>query len=82
MYLKDSDGSKSLTATCAIIAFVVVLIKFLFSGAEISLSGFSYSFGFIGSDEIAALLGTTLGTYSIRRYTDRKFPSRRDTVEP
>lgn len=82
MYLKDSNGEKSLTATFAIITFFVVLLKFLFSGAEISLIGFSYSFGSVSSDEIAAMLGTTLGTYSIRRYTDRKFSTRRDTIEP
>ncbi len=76
MYLKDSNGKKSLTATLSIVAFVVVMLKVLFSGAAISLMGFDYTFGSIGSDEILAMLSPILGTYAFRRYTSARFPER------
>lgn len=84
MYLKDSNGEKSLSATVAMITFAVVLLKVLMNNSMIQLADFSYSFGTISSDEIAALLGTTLGTYAIRRHTDRKFTARggSGSVEP
>jgi len=79
MMFKDSTGRKSLTVTLSIISFAVVMLKTLFSGASISIEGlFSYSFGTIGADEIAALLTPVLGTYAFRRYTDRKFDTQVD----
>jgi hypothetical protein len=31
------------------------------------------AFGNIGADEIIALMGPTLGAYSFRRYTDKRY---------
>ena len=73
MYLADSNGKKSLTATLSIVAFVVVMLKLLLSGAGIQIGGFTYSFGEIDAMEIAAVLGPILGTYAARRYTDKKY---------
>lgn len=75
MFMKDSDGKKSFTVTMSIVSFVVVMIKVLLGGNAFSIGGVSMSFGNIGSDEILALLGPTLGAYSFRRYTDRRFDS-------
>lgn len=69
MFLKDSSGKPSMTATMSIVAFVVVMIKVLFSGAAIAIGSFSYDFGTIDSLVIAALLGPTLGAYTWRRHT-------------
>lgn len=73
MYLADSNGKKSLTATLSIIAFAIVMLKLLLNGAAVQVSGFAYSFGVIDSMEVAAVLGPILGTYAFRRYTDSRF---------
>lgn len=73
MYLADSNGKKSLTATLSIIAFVIVMIKLLVNNSAIQVGTFAYSFGAIDATEIAAVLGPILGTYAFRRYTDSRF---------
>lgn len=70
MMLKDSKGNKSLTATLSIVGFIIVMLKFLLSGAQIDVAGFSYSFGTIDSLSIAAILTPILGTYAYRRHTE------------
>lgn len=69
MFLRDSRGNKSMTATMSIVAFAIVMVKVLFSGAAIVIGGFSYDFGEIDSLAITALLGPTLGAYAWRRHT-------------
>ncbi len=64
MFIKDSSGNRSLTATLAIIGFSVVMLKVLLSGASIG----AVSFGTIDSLSIAAILGPVLGTYTARRW--------------
>jgi hypothetical protein len=66
--LTDTDGNKSLTHTFAIIAFAVVVLKFLASGVSISIASHSFSFGTIDALSIAALLTPTFGAYVARRY--------------
>jgi len=73
MYMKDSDGKKSFTVTMSIITFAVVMLKVLVGGTSFTIGGVSMAFGNIGSDEVMALLGPTLGAYSFRRYTDRRY---------
>lgn len=75
MYMKDSDGKRSFTVTMSVITFTVVMAKVLVGGSSFSIGGLSMSFGSIGSDEILALLGPILGTYSFRKYTDRRYDS-------
>lgn len=84
MYMKDSDGKKSFTVTMSIITFAVVMLKVLVGGTSFTIGGVSMAFGNIGSDEIMALLGPTLGAYSFRRYTDRRYgidPSEEEASE-
>lgn len=64
MFIKDTSGNKSLTATIAIIGFSVVMVKVLLSGGSVG----SVSFGTIDSLSIAAILGPILGTYTARRW--------------
>ena len=73
LMMKDSDGEKSLTATLAMVSFIIVMIKVLFGGSTVSFSSFSFTFGAIDSFSIAAILGPTLGTYAARRHTDAKY---------
>jgi hypothetical protein len=73
MFMKDSDGKRSFTVTISVITFAVVMIKVLIGGSAFSFGAISMSFGPIGSDEIAVLLTPVLGTYSFRKYTDRKY---------
>lgn len=69
MYLKDSNGNKSLTTTISVVAFVVVMLKVLFGGGSITVGSFAYSFGDIDAAMIAAIFGPTLGAYVFRRHT-------------
>jgi hypothetical protein len=64
MFIKDSSGNRSLTATLAVIGFGVVMFKVLLSGGSIG----TVSFGSIDSLSIAAILGPVLGTYTARRW--------------
>jgi len=64
MFIRDSSGNRSLTATITVIGFAVVMLKVLISGASIG----SVSFGTIDSLSIAAILGPILGTYTARRW--------------
>jgi hypothetical protein len=64
MFIRDSSGRKSLTATMAVVGFAVVMVKVLLSGGSIG----SLSFGTIDSLAIAAILGPVLGTYTARRW--------------
>jgi hypothetical protein len=82
MYMKDSDGKKSFTVTMSIITFAVVMLKVLVGGTSFTIGGVSMAFGNIGSDEIMALLGPTLGAYSFRRYTDRRYGQEDYTADP
>lgn len=68
MFIKDSTGNKSLTATLALVGFIVVMIKLLFSGASVSVGSFSYEFGAIDAAMIAAVLTPVLGSYTARRW--------------
>ena len=64
MFITDTNGNKSLTATMAVVGFFVVMVKVLLSGGAIG----SFSFGTIDSLSIAAILGPVLGTYTARRW--------------
>lgn len=68
MFLKDSYGNRSLTATMAIVAFVIVMLKVLLSGASFNFGGLSYSFGTIDSLTVGAILAPVLGSYTVRRW--------------
>ena len=68
MFIKDSSGRPSLTATMAIVSFSVVMLKVLLSGASLSLGGSSYSFGTIDGMTIGAIFTPILGSYTVRRW--------------
>jgi len=64
MFIRDTSGNKSLTATLAVIGFAVVMVKVLLNGGSVG----ELSFGTIDSLSIAAILGPILGTYTARRW--------------
>lgn len=68
MFIKDSSGNKSLTATLALAGFIVVMVKLLLSGASVTMGSASYEFGTIDAAMIAAVLTPVLGTYTARRW--------------
>lgn len=82
LFMKDSNGKKSFTVTVSVITFAVVMLKVLVGGTSFNIGDVSVAFGNIGSDEIIALLGPTLGAYSFRRYTDSRYPTNPDEAEP
>lgn len=68
MFITDTAGNKSLTATFAVIGFIVVMLKVLTSGGSIEVGSFSYSFGSIDAAMVAAILTPILGSYTARRW--------------
>lgn len=68
MFIKDSSGNKSLTATIVVISFLVVMVKVLLSGASVSIGNSSYSFGTIDGFTVGAILTPILGSYTARRW--------------
>lgn len=82
MFMKDSDGKKSFTVTISVITFAVVMLKVLVGGTSFSIGGVNVAFGNIGSDEIVALLGPTLGAYSFRKYTATRYGEGVDPEAP
>lgn len=81
MYLQDSNGKKSLTATLSIVAFAIVMLKLLANNSAIQVGSFAYAFGSIDATTVAAVLGPILGTYAFRRYTDSRFGYAPDPFE-
>lgn len=81
MFMKDSDGEKSFTVTISVITFAVVMLKVLVGGTSFNVGGVAVAFGSISSDEIVALLGPTLGAYTARRYTDKRYPCATEAAE-
>jgi small neutral amino acid transporter SnatA (MarC family) len=73
MWIKNTEGRRDSALTFSAIAFAVVLLKVLLGGTELTLLGWSLTVQPIGADVVAALLGCTMGTYAVRRYTDRKY---------
>lgn len=73
MWIKNTEGKRDSALTFSAIAFAVVLLKVLLGGTELNLLGWSLNLQPIGADVVAALLGCTMGTYAVRRYTDRKY---------
>lgn len=72
MFIYDTDGKKSLTATMTLIGFVIVMIKLLFNEVEIHIGESIYSFGQIDAATIAAVLTPILGSYTARRWKNDK----------
>jgi hypothetical protein len=68
MFITDTSGSKSLTATLAYVSFFVVMIKVLFSGASITVGSWAYEFGTIDALVIGAIFAPILGSYTARRW--------------
>lgn len=73
MWLKNTDGKKDSALTFSAIAFAIVVVKILLGGTELSIGSWEMSVKPIDADVVAALLGCTMGTYAMRRYTDKKF---------
>lgn len=68
MFITDTSGKKSLTATLAVVSFAVVMVKVLLSGASVSFGSSTYSFGTIDGMTIGAIFGPILGSYTARRW--------------
>lgn len=68
MFIKDTGGKRSLTATMAFVSFVVVMFKVLLSGASVSLMSVTFSFGSIDGFTIGAIFTPILGAYTARRW--------------
>lgn len=64
MFIRDTSGNRSMTATLAYVAFAIVMLKFLLNGMTVG----AWSFGTIDAASIAAVLTPTLGAYTARRW--------------
>lgn len=70
MYLKDTSGKKSLTATMAVISFVIVMFKVLLNGSSITIGTNTYAFGSIDGFTIGSIFTPILGSYMARRWNN------------
>jgi hypothetical protein len=70
IWLKNTRGKRDATLTFALVAFVVVVVKFLLSGVSLAVGDHTVSFGELESGLVAAMLTPTLGAYCARRFTD------------
>lgn len=73
LWIKNTDGKKDAVLTMSLVGFLIVMVKVLLSGVSLTFAGNIYSFGEVGADVVASVLGTTLGAYVGRRFTDKKF---------
>lgn len=77
-WVKNTSGKKDAMLTFSLIAFIVVILKFLFAGVIISIGTHSLTFGTADSAAIAAVLTPTFGAYVARRFSDRNTPQQTD----
>lgn len=68
-WIKNSAGNEDAMLTLGVISLGVVLLKFFLS----DMSFGPVTFGNLDGGVILAILGSTLGAYVSRRYTDAKF---------
>lgn len=75
-WIKNSKGKPDAMLTFAVVAFLVVIVKFLASAVTLHLTGDKVvELGSVDSGSIAALLTPTLGAYVARRHSDQKYPT-------
>lgn len=74
-WLKNTVGREDAVLTMAMIGFVIIVMKVLVSGIQLSFGDKVIAFGSVDASVIGALLTPTLGAYVARRYTDTKFKS-------
>lgn len=79
-WFRNADGKKDAMLSFAIVSFAVVILKVLFGGMIIAVSGKTFTIGTIDASIIAAMLTPTLGSYVARRHTDAKFSSEADAA--
>lgn len=72
-WVKNTAGRKDAMLTFSILAFVVVIIKFLASGLAFQIHGHDVNCGQVDAAAIAALLTPTLGAYVARRHSETKY---------
>jgi hypothetical protein len=63
MYLKDSSGKKSLTATCFVGGFAVAVLKLLLAGNTFG----SVAFGAFSGADFALVVGALGAVYAYRQ---------------
>lgn len=78
IWIRNTEGRRDATLTMAFVGFVVVLVRFLFSGFTIG----PLQLGQVDASVIAAILTPTLGSYVARRYTDRRHSQPADEAAP
>jgi len=73
LLLKDSSGKKSATMTAFVLGFIVVNLKFLFSGMTIH----GFVIAPLSGVEYAAAVGALGSIYILRRSTSPKSPDQK-----
>jgi hypothetical protein len=65
-WMTNSAGKPDSMLTLGVVSLAVILLKFFFS----DMSFGAISFGNLDGGVVTAILGSTLGAYVMRRYTD------------
>ena len=72
--IKNSEGRKDAILTFAAVAFLFVMLRFIVSGVSLKITdNFNIDFGELDATLVAAVITPTLGSYVMRRATDRKY---------
>ena len=72
--MKNSNDKKDAVLTFAAVAFLFVMLRFLVSGVSFDVADkFNVDFGELDASLVAAVIAPTLGSYVMRRATDKKY---------
>lgn len=73
MWIPNSTGKPDSMLTLGTVSLAVVLLKFFLS----DMSFGPVIFGNLDGGVVTAILGSTLGAYVMRRYTDANYPQQK-----
>jgi len=72
-WFKNTDGKPDASFTMMVIAFVVVMIKVVFGGTDLTMLSWTLSIAQPDAELAAVLLAVPSAGYVARKHTDKKF---------
>lgn len=71
--MKNSEGKKDASFSMMVIAFVVVMVKVVFGGTDLTMLSWTLSVAQPDAELAAVLLAVPSAGYVARKHTDKKF---------
>lgn len=80
-WIKNSAGKKDAVLTFATVSFIVVTLNIILGTiGTIRINEVDYNFAVLDSTTMGVYLGATLTAYVGRKYTDKKFVFKKQTI--